>query len=172
MDPSEFLEIWLDKRDELRRRILSIIRNPDDTEDLLQEVFLKTYPQAHRLDNGAIKYLMRTASNLARDYIRNKKIWKMEMPATDHLCEDTPHDFYCKKEQHEFYRSRVLPALCSLPPKYQQALAAYTGTKNRRDYALQMGIPYSTLRWRMDKAIQKLRDDLSMTAAGPIEYKR
>ena len=73
IDEGEITSLWQEHKEKLRARITTLIGNTDSVEDLLQDLFLKVYPKAAKLDaQGAPKYFMRAASNVARDYLRRQ----------------------------------------------------------------------------------------------------
>jgi RNA polymerase sigma factor (sigma-70 family) len=157
MESEEFFRIWEENRHQMQCMILKITRNPDVAQDLLQDAFVRSYPHAQKLDDGAAKYLMRTAKNLAIQYQKRKKVWKMEYQFLDQVCEDTPHDIYCKRERDDLFSTRVMPAMRSLPARQQEALYARTIDVPQKEAARMLGIPYSTLRAREKKAILNVR---------------
>ena len=57
------------------RRLLSVVRDPSTSEDLLQEVFLRLWTRAGQWQGrGTVKsWLMRLTTNLALDYVRVRK---------------------------------------------------------------------------------------------------
>jgi len=118
IDDEEIVSLWEENKDKLVARIRKLIPTTDAAEDLLQDVFVKVYPKAEQLDSSyAVKYMMRTATNTARDYLRRHCYGKMEYKDSTYFCQDTPYDFYLGKERQDFYVREVLPAVKSLPTK-------------------------------------------------------
>ena len=71
----------------LRRLLRTILRNQQDTEDLLQETFLRAYRFLHRFDTTRPfgPWLMRIGVNLARNHLRRRKTGR-------EISLDTPRD--------------------------------------------------------------------------------
>lgn len=156
MDQEEFLRVWDENANQLQYRILKIVRNSDSAEDVLQEVFLRAYPHIQRFDGGAAKYLMRTATNIALDYLHHKKRWNMDYPVPDQVCETTPYDSYQRRERQELLSS-LASAINDLPSRQREAIFACSLASSRHEAAQVLGIPYTTLRARERKAIDNVR---------------
>ncbi|MBI4454746.1 MAG: RNA polymerase sigma factor [Acidobacteria bacterium] len=148
-------------------RIRTLVRRADVAEDLLQDVFVRVYPHREYLDASfAAKYLMRTASNVAktyRDRLRHEPIATSDLPEIS--SSETPYGTLLAKERMEFYRGRVVPALDSLSPAHRQALEFYMADGKRIAAVRQLGIPYSTLKSREEWGLRYVREGLKTDVA-------
>jgi RNA polymerase sigma factor (sigma-70 family) len=159
MNPDEMISIWEENKGLLEGRIRRLIGSNAPVEDLLQDVFVRTYAKANKLQPSyAAKYLMRTATNTSIGYLKGKR------PAGDLpyglACAETPATLHDQKELHDFYRNKVLPALETLSDRKKEAVRCYLNDANRREAAQRMGIPTSTLRFRQYSALEELRKQL------------
>ncbi len=160
INDDEIVSLWKENKDKLEARIRKLTGRADLAEDLLQDVFVKVYPKAEQLDSSyTVKYLMRTASNVARDYLRQQYRWKTEYGVPEYSHE-TPYDTYLRKERENLYVHEVLPVLKSLPAKQQEAMNSYMSDTSRSDMARRTGIPYATLRSRQESALTNLKKRL------------
>ncbi len=153
--------MWEEKKKQLGNRIRKLTGRSEIVEDLLQEIFVKFYPKAERLERGyAGRYLMRSATNIAIDYLRRQRQtcefseWWAERR--------TPYHVYEEAEREQFYVSEVVPALESLSHEEQEAIGLYMTDRKRAPVARDLGIPVETLYSRQMKAIKKLRRKLGV----------
>ncbi len=66
MDLDEILAVWEEKKDQLGKRIRKMTGRSEIVEDLLQDIFVKFYQKAGKLESSyAGRYLMRSATNIA-----------------------------------------------------------------------------------------------------------
>lgn len=159
IDDEEIGSLWEANKEKLEARIKKLTGRADLAEDLLQDVFLKVYPVAEQLDSSyAAKYLMRTATNTARDYRRRQRYWTMEYKDSAYL--ETPYDLYLRKERQDYYIHKVTPAVRSLPDKLKEAIELYMNDDSRTGAARKIGIPSTTLRSRQESALRSLRRKL------------
>ena len=159
IDEEEFLELWHQHKDRLLARIRKLAHSAP-AEDLLQDAFVKVYPKAEKLDaDYAPRYLMRTASNLARDYLRRQK--NLDDPVEQLSVQETPFDQHASSEFRELYDREVESAVRSLPSPKLEAIRSYLSEEFRNSTARRIGIPSTTLRSREVAALEDLRDKLN-----------
>ena len=74
-DTASFDALFERYEPQVRRRLLSVVKNESAAEDLLQEVFLKLWLRAEQWrGSGTLKaWLMRMATNLALNHLRSSK---------------------------------------------------------------------------------------------------
>ena len=77
MDREALTEAFEDFKNQLKSYILRMTASVDDTEDLLQDTFLKAMSKmdTFRGDSSIKTWVFAIASNLTRDYLRAKKRW-------------------------------------------------------------------------------------------------
>ncbi len=153
--------VWEQKKDQLARRISRLIGRSNKVEDLLHDVFVKFLPKAPRLERHyADRYLMRSATNIAIDYLRRqRRTYEFSEWWSDRR---TPYHVYEEEERQEFYVSEVVPAIESLSFEERQAIGLYLTDKKRAHAARELGIPVPTLYSREKTAIKKLRRKLGL----------
>lgn len=72
----DFDEIYDEYFDRVYYKILSSVKNPEDAEDVAQEVFISVYKNLHkfRADSKIYTWIYRIAINKTYDFFRKKKI--------------------------------------------------------------------------------------------------
>ena len=72
----DFDEIYDEYFDRVYYKILSSVKNPEDAEDIAQEVFISVYKNLHkfRADSKIYTLIYRIAINKTYDFFRKKKI--------------------------------------------------------------------------------------------------
>src|SRR5579883_3392386 len=106
----------------LYRVALSLVRNPAEAEDIVQEVFLRVLQKQHQLAglHEPRAWLVRIAWNLAVDRRRRIRPQQMDEAFAASLVSATlPADEALSEARH---MARVFAAIERLPPKERQAL--------------------------------------------------
>lgn len=142
-----FLQIYDRQVDTVYRVCYSFMKNKPDTEDMVQETFLRLLSKGKRFENQRHEtaWLIVTASNLCKDALknwwrRNENIDDFPDLAGDEKQEDT-----------------VLEAILQLPEEHKDAvyLYYYEGYSTT-EIARYSGCPESTVRSRLMRAKKKL----------------
>lgn len=152
------------------RQLLGIVKQREEAEDLLQEVFNQVWSKAGSFDSdrGSVYTWMTTMSrNKGLDYLRSKAHKRSQktdydpdefiltgIPASD----ETPLDETILAE-----RSHLLKvALQQIPEEQQQVLKiAYFEGYSQSEIADQLGLPLGTIKTRMRQGMIKLESILS-----------
>lgn len=76
-DKNKLTEIFEQSRDELRSFVLRITAAQDDTDDIIQDTYVKALEKLHTFKElSSLKtWIFSIATNLAKDYLRAKKRW-------------------------------------------------------------------------------------------------
>lgn len=146
-------EIWSLYRNSLKAFLSSKLSNPDDADDLLQEVLIKTHQSIGELKNS-----------------ESIKSWLFQ------IANRTVIDFYRKQGQINYYESGELwygesdfevkaelahclePFLTELPQELADLLRAVDlEGKPQKAQAQELGLSYSTLKSRVQKGRNELR---------------
>lgn len=143
--------------------LLSVVKQPPEAQDMLQEVFLHIWRQAKNFDAGrgnVYSWLITMTRNRAIDRLRSKGYRERQQEAHD---DDTmlmlpdsalsPLDSITITEQRE----RVHDALGKIPPEQRDALMlAYFQGYTQAEIADLLQIPLGTIKTRMRQGLLKL----------------
>ncbi len=155
--------------------ILAIVRDTDDAEDILQEVFIQVWKNASRYQPllGAPKtWLVRLAHNRAIDLLRSKRHKQKQLEVRDVLkteqdgrplmqAEDTTWRQTVRQEQ----TGQISLALSSLPCEQRVLIEmAFLNGYTHQEIALHTGLPLGTVKTRIRSAMQTLRSRLRSVA--------
>jgi RNA polymerase sigma-70 factor (ECF subfamily) len=130
----------------VRRRILSMVRNTDDTDDLLQEVQLKVWCHlsAFRSECTFRTWVIRVAINEVLQSYRREKRRAVCQPIIDldvfPAGGESPHQSVVRRENAETVRRAVV----TLPPIYRQVLILrdlQEFTVGQTAHSLELSIP-------------------------------
>lgn len=141
-------DIWGKYKVQLRLFLHKNISNPEDVDDLLQEILIKTYENLLNLrDHKKIKsWLFQIAHHCVIDFYRKKssKTEKIAQELGDEEIEDT-----VRKE----LSMCITPFIQALPEEDSVLLTAIEITGiSQKDYANKMGVKYSTLKSKVKKS--------------------
>ena len=161
--PMKTLEvIWNEHRAALRSFLRKRVADPEDVDDLLQEILIRTHGGLPRLreEENLQAWLYRIARNVTVDHYR--RAGRDRAVHADDLwySADDP-DTLTELE------GCVAPFLAGPPSEEADLLAAVDlGGVSQKDYATEQGISYSTLKSRVQSArrdLRKLFDDCCRT---------
>ncbi len=149
----EIEEIWSKYRNSLKAFLHSKISNPSDVDDLLQEILLKTYASLNTLkEKDSIKsWLFQIANRTVIDFYR-KNGRPNDLNTEDLWYGDNEHDVKIELS------NCVTPFINALPEDMAALISAIEiEGKPQKVYADELGISYSTLKSRVQKARKELR---------------
>ena len=133
---------------------------PEDAQDLAQEVFTKAYFQLHKFqpNSNFSAWLYRMAANHCLDELRRQK---RSVQTTDEEMElidaETPEDALLQKEQKQVLLRQVM----GLEEEYRSVVVLrYIEQLSYREISKAMSIPITTVQMRLHRARKKLRDGL------------
>lgn len=143
-------EVWSEYQSSLKAFLYKNISNPDDVEDLLQDILIKTYNNLTTLqDRKKIKsWLFQVANNTIIDFYRKRSkgndISQEELWYTD--------------SDNEIYQQLsmcVVPFINGLPKEEAALLTAIEiDGVSQKEHAEKLGMKYSTLKSRVQKKPQ------------------
>lgn len=145
--------IWTRYGAALRRFLQNRVADPDDVEDLLQEVLIRTHAALPRLrDPDRVgPWLFRVARNASIDFYRSRGR-DAAIRAEDLWYEAEEADVLAD------FETCVLPFLSALPADEAELLRAIDiEGMAQKTYAERQGISYSTLKSRVQAARKNLR---------------
>lgn len=140
----------------------------DDVEDIIQAVFLAMVHSSEQIEaTGFRAYLYATCRNKLFDHLRTRYRQPDHVPISDLSLRDwgtSPSEHMVRDHQKRL----VLAALRQLPVDYQIVVElAYWEELNGPEIAHVLGVPANTIRGRLSRARDLLREQLAMTDAGP-----
>lgn len=144
----EFVEVYYRHVDTVYRVCYSFMKNKADTEDMVQETFLRLLSAKKTFENERHEkaWLIVTASNVCKDTL--KKWWRKNENIEDFL------DIAEQPKQED----SLLDVILQLPPDYKDAVYMYYyegyTTVEIADY---LHCPESTVRSRLLRAKKKLQ---------------
>jgi RNA polymerase sigma-70 factor (ECF subfamily) len=150
-------EIWEAFSQDLRGFIARRVADPDDADDILQEVFIKIHTHIDTLqdDERLVPWLYRIARNTITDYYRARR-QTVELPeAYPALSDEKDGDVL------QDLAVGVHGFIASLPEKYRQAvlLSEIEGVK-QQDVAEHLGLSLSGAKSRVQRGRNLMRQEL------------
>ena len=142
--------------------ILRIINDPDDAQDIAQEVFLQLYRSLHEYQPDHLKaWIGRITTNKAIDWKR-KQARQLALVDSDMERQTIPGVMDMSPEQMLLQQEREshMKDLCrSLPPRYSQVIIKYHfENKSYQQIAREEGISLKTVESRLYRARRLLRE--------------
>ena len=153
--------------------IMRILGDRDVAEEILQEVFLRAWQQAHAFDEtrGTVRFwLHRIAHNLTLNELRRRQRRpqvQRRPPSADsedddyaarvEAGQDPAVDAWCAVRDAE-----LAHALDQLPPAQRAVLLLYAEGFSQSEIATKLGEPLGTVKSRMRRALCRLREALPM----------
>ena len=141
----------------LSRFAYGYLQSYDDTEEVVQECFMKVWEQRHTFDEGIIfkTYLFSTAHHLILNQLRRQRYWVFEDYREETvLDEGSPSHILEQQELVQFYQD----ALAQLPPRRRQmfSLSRQQGLSNAA-IAQEMNVSVKCVENQMTHALRFLR---------------
>ena len=169
-DQQAFAELCLRYRGMLMNRIYRIVRHPEDTEDVMQETFLKAFQHLHTF-RGACSFstwLVAIGTNMSLMLLRKRK--SLRKYSFDVVTEDgetlvmecrdpapDPEQRYMMSQTRE----KVKHAVTKLSPQVRILMEMYYKSELRmKDVAKALGISEATTKSRLLRARGRLRRSL------------
>lgn len=159
-----YKELFIRYRKKLLAYIFHLIGNKDETEDILQNVFSKTYKNIGNFDTSRnfSSWICRIAHNEAVNFLKRKSkrytvSWddistskdKLDIATNDELLED--------KWSHQEINQEIDEAIRKLPNKYQQILKLrYFQELSYEDISVILKKPVNTVGTLINRAKKKL----------------
>jgi RNA polymerase sigma-70 factor (ECF subfamily) len=155
--PGDVVEaVWLDVSGRLRRFIAARVRNRDDAEDVLQDVFVKIHDQLSRLEDPARlhAWVYQITRNAIVDYYRRRG-------RTPELTTEFPEDLAADAAEPDLtdeVAAWLLPMIDTLAPKYRDALRlSEVQGLTQQETASRLGISLSGAKSRVQRGRERLR---------------
>lgn len=160
---TEVTNIWTDFHKELKAFILNKTRNSADTDDILQEVFIKIIRNIDKVNQAENlrHYLYGIVRNTINDYFRNRKQVIDKSEIEEKLTEDEAQSL-----NTTIAECCIKPFINKLPDNYRDALLITEFQDiSQRDLAKKMNISYSGAKSRVQRGKEKLKELLIQCCA-------
>ena len=168
-DSEKYAEIIERYQGKLFVYIFRLVGNREEAEDLLQDVFIKTYRNLNSFDaeRKFSSWIYRIAHNEAVNYIKRKSLkrfipWESITSIKDKLessssSEEGADEKWLRKETSQ----EVEKAILKLPLKYRQVLTLrYYSDKSYEEISEVLGRPVNTVGTLINRAKKKLAEEL------------
>ncbi len=151
--------IWREFSSELYNYINSKVKNKYDTEDILQDVFVKIYKNIDKADElSKLKsWIYKITRNTIIDYYRKKKDISVDIEKFEKgLEEDNKSD-----NMNEEISKCLEKMIFELPKKYQESIELYEQKEMKhKEISEKLDISVSASKVRLKRAKEKLKDIL------------
>lgn len=151
--------------------VLKVVRDPSQTEEVVQEVFVELWRIAARYDptKGTVHSWVATiAHRRAVDRVRSEQAARNRVERESTRVErprDEVADVVVDVDQTQFERRRVRRALERLTSMQREAVElAYFGGYTYREVAVLLDVPEGTIKTRIRDGMIRLRDELGAPA--------
>ncbi len=153
---NDVTSIWSEFHKELKSFVYNKTRNSDDTDDILQEVFIKIIRNISKVKHSKNlrQYLYGIVRNTVNDYFKNQKKTSPDSEIPDLLSEQEIQTLNATVAE-----CCIKPFINKLPGTYKDALLI-TEFQNisQKELAKQLNISYSGLKSRVQRGKEKLKE--------------
>lgn len=144
-----------------------VLRDPSQSEEVTQEVFLEVWRQAPRFDEGrgaARAWVLTMAHRRAVDRVRSEQSARTREDRVGAASAERDTDVVAEQVQSRAEQERVRAALHALTPLQREAVTlAYYGGHTYREVAELLDTPVGTVKTRLRDGLIRLRDELEVT---------
>ncbi|MDE2701243.1 MAG: RNA polymerase sigma factor [Gemmatimonadota bacterium] len=169
-DKSAFGKLYHLHQSRVRAIVGRYVKDRDETEDLMQVVFMKVFQSLRhfRGESAFTTYLTRIAINVGRSHLRSRLSRKNGLETiAQHMPEPitltTPEDSIIKKERHQ----RLTQGLRTLPKAQQRAMwLRYIKELSYREIVWEMQAPLGTVKIWLHRGRHQLRRALEKQEVG------
>lgn len=151
----EVTTIWTDFHKELKAFILNKTRNSTDTDDILQDVFIKIIRNIDKVNNAENlrHYLYGIVRNAINDYFRNRK-----QVVENSETEEKITDEETQSLNATIAECCIKPFINKLPDNYREALLITEFQDiSQKELAEKLNISYSGAKSRVQRGKEKLQ---------------
>lgn len=146
--------------------VRKIVRDPAQSEEVTQEVYLQIWRQATRFDpraGSALAWMMTIAHRRAVDRVRSAQAEADRDAAYETGRQATPYDATAENAHRRLDAERVRRALDALTPAQRSAIGlAYFGGYTHREVAALLDLPMGTAKTRIRDGLIRLRDTMGV----------
>ncbi|MFL6062130.1 MAG: ECF RNA polymerase sigma factor SigK [Marmoricola sp.] len=165
-DEQAFAELYDATSARVHGLVLRVVRDPAQSEEVTQEVFLQVWRTAARYDEAkgsALSWLMTLAHRRSVDRVRAAEAVNRQDTAYHQNSSTIPHDSTAEAAEASMEARRVRAALAELTPVQREALElAYFGGYTHTEVASQLDLPVGTAKTRIRDGLIRLRDAMGV----------
>lgn len=159
MDKAEFEFILRENNKRIFNYLLKILRNQEDAEDILQDVFIAFYHKMANVDENAYpSYLFKTARNKALNLIKSRE--KKKLLSREQIINRKTQENNSNQEDRK--KEIIKRAFGKLPPKYALLLELqYYQKMSYKEIAKTLSTTISAVDSSLVRAKKKLKKIIS-----------
>jgi len=166
-DETAFAELYDAVSPRLFGLVRRVVRDPAQSEEVTQEVFLEIWRHSARFDpskGGAMSWMLTIAHRKAVDRVRAAEAARSRDEGYGASNQDVTHDSTAEAVVERLDAERVHRALDTLTPVQRQALElAYLSGYTHTEVASMLDLPLGTAKTRIRDGLIRLRDTLGVT---------
>jgi len=165
-DEAKFAQLYDATAPRIFGLIRKVVRDPMQSEEVTQEVYLQIWRQATRFDptsGSALAWMMTIAHRRAVDRVRSAQAETERETAYGERQQSVPYDTTTDSAHRELDAERVRRAMRSLTPAQRSAIdLAYFGGYTHREVAALLDLPMGTAKTRIHDGLIRLRDTMGV----------
>jgi len=140
-----------------------ILKNSDNAEEIVQEVFFKIWKDQLKLNIQVSfkSYLFQSVRNACMNYFKFRKVRISHAETISNELEHTNHPADDETDDHENLHAQLYAAIDRLPEERKKVFKMVKIEERKyKEVATALGISVKTVENQMGKALQFLRDEL------------
>ena len=165
-DEAAFADLYDATSRRVHGLVLRVVRDPAQSEEVTQEVYLQAWHTAARYDEtkgSALAWLMTLAHRRAVDRVRSAEAASRQDTTYHHRTQAVPHDTTAEAAESSIEARRVRTALAELTSIQREALElAYFGGYTHTEVATMLDLPVGTAKTRIRDGLIRLRDAMGV----------
>lgn len=163
-DEAAFAQLYDAVSHRLYGLVVRVVRDPAQSDEVTQEVFLDIWKTSARFDparGSALGWMLTIAHRKAVDRVRSAEAASRRDQTYHEASHDVDYDTTAEAGQASLEAERVRRALASLTEAQRGALElAYFGGYTHTEVASMLGLPLGTAKTRIRDGLIRLRDTL------------
>ncbi|EWT01356.1 RNA polymerase sigma factor SigK [Intrasporangium oryzae NRRL B-24470] len=167
-DEAAFAELYDEVSPRLYGLVRRVVRDPAQSEEVAQEVFLEIWRHSARFDparGSALSWMMTIAHRRAVDRVRSAEAARGRDDSYGAATHDVSHDSTAEAVVQRLDAERVHRALDTLTEAQRGALElAYLSGYTHTEVATLLDLPLGTAKTRIRDGLIRLRDTLGVTS--------
>jgi len=167
-DEQAFAELYQRVAPAVFGLVSKVVRNPAQSEEVAQEVFVELWRTASRFDPArgtARSWIMTCAHRRAVDRVRSAESAARRDDLAGRRDQGRPYDEVVEQVETSLEREHVRRGLEALTDLQREAVVlAYYGGYTHREIAELLGVPPGTVKTRLRDGLIRLRDHLGVDA--------